>query len=64
MTVNAIDRSQQKAARVAGLAFLVSFFAVVAASFGVFFQVIVSDDAVESAHRILERAAVPPRDRR
>jgi|SRR5262252_2387242 len=53
MTVNAIDRSQQKAARVAGLAFLVSFFAVVAASFGVFFQVIVPDDALESAHRIL-----------
>jgi hypothetical protein len=53
MTVNAIDRSQQRAARVAGLAFLVSFFAVVASSFGVFFQVIVPGDAVESAHRIL-----------
>jgi hypothetical protein len=53
MTVNAIDRSQQRAARVAGLAFLISFFAVVAASFGVFFQVIVPGDAVESAHRIM-----------
>lgn len=53
MTVNAIDRSQQRAARVAGLAFLVSLFAVVASSFGVFFRVIVPDDALESAHRIL-----------
>jgi hypothetical protein len=53
MTVNAIDKSQQKAARVAGLAFLVSFFAVVVSSFGVFFQVIVHDNALETAHRIL-----------
>jgi hypothetical protein len=53
MTVNAVERSQQKAARVAGLAFLVSFSAVVASSFGVFFRVIVPDDALESAHRIL-----------
>lgn len=53
MTVNAIDKSQQRAARVAGLSFLLSLFAVAAASFGVFFQVIVPGDAVESAQRIL-----------
>ena len=53
MTAIAVDKSQRRAARIAGLAFLVWFFTVVAVSFGIFFRFIVPNDAVESARHIL-----------
>jgi hypothetical protein len=36
MTVNTVDAPQRTAARVAGLAFLISFFSIVVVSFSIF----------------------------
>jgi hypothetical protein len=53
MTTGAIDESQRKAARIAGLAFPVSFVTVVAVNFGIFARLIVSGNLVETARNIL-----------
>lgn len=53
MTISAIDESQRKAARVAGLAYLLPMIAVVFANFGVNDRLIVAGNAVETARNIL-----------
>jgi hypothetical protein len=53
MTKSAIDGSQRKAARIAGLAFPVSFVTVVAVNFGIFFRLIVVGNPAETARNIL-----------
>ena len=53
MTINTIDQSQRKAAKVAGLACLISFVTVVAVNFGIFARLIVRDNAAETARNIL-----------
>jgi uncharacterized protein DUF4386 len=52
MTTSAIDGSQRKAARIAGLAFPISFVTVVAVNFGIFARLI-SDNPAETARNIL-----------
>jgi hypothetical protein len=49
-----VDESQRKAARIAGLAFPISFAAVVVVNFGIFARLIVSGDAAQTARNILE----------
>ena len=53
MTAGGIGESQRKAARVAGLACLISFFTVVAVNFGVFARLVIGDHPAESARNIL-----------
>jgi uncharacterized protein DUF4386 len=53
MTTNAIDGSQRTAARIAGLAFPISFVTVVAVNFGIFARLIVSGNPAETARNIL-----------
>ncbi len=53
MTTSAIDGSQRKAARIAGLALPISFVTVVAVNFGIFARLIVSGNPAETARNIL-----------
>jgi hypothetical protein len=51
--MNAIDESQQRAARVAGFAYLVTFVSVVYVNFGIHGRLIARNDAAETARNIL-----------
>jgi hypothetical protein len=53
MTIRTIDESQRKAAKVAGLACLISFVTVVAVNFGIFARLIVRGNPAETARNIL-----------
>ena len=53
MTISAIDESQRTAARIAGLAFPISFVTVVAVNFGIFARLIVRGNPAETARNIL-----------
>jgi len=53
MTVGGIDESQRKAARVAGLTFLLAIAIVVAANYGINFRLIVPDNAADTARNII-----------
>jgi Domain of unknown function (DUF4386) len=53
MTNNTIDESQRKAAKVAGLACLISFVTVVTVNFGIFARLIVRGNPAETARNIL-----------
>jgi hypothetical protein len=53
MTTFSIDGSQRRAARIAGLACLVSFAIVVPVNFGIFGRLIVGDDPAQTARNIL-----------
>ncbi|MEN3339064.1 MAG: hypothetical protein V7647_2740, partial [Acidobacteriota bacterium] len=53
MTINSIDDSQRKAARIAGLAYLLSFVTVVSVNFGIFARLIVRADPAQTARNIL-----------
>jgi hypothetical protein len=53
MTLRGIDESQRKAARVAGLAYLISFVTVVTVNFGIFARLIIGGNPTESARNIL-----------
>lgn len=53
MRLDPIDDSQRRAARVAGVAFLLAMAIVVLANYGISFRLSVPGDAVESARRIL-----------
>lgn len=53
MTNNTIDESQRNAAKVAGLACLISFVTVVAVNFGIFARLIVRDNPAETARNIM-----------
>jgi hypothetical protein len=53
MTVNAIDESQRKAARIAGFAFLFGIAIVILANYGVAFRLIVPGNAVDTARNIV-----------
>ena len=52
MTVNPLDESQRKAARVAGLAYLITFATVVYVNFGIHDRLIVQNNA-ETVRNIL-----------
>src|SRR5260221_6007779 len=54
MTIPGIDDSQRKAARVAGLACLISFTIVIAVNFGIFARLIIHGNPAETARNILE----------
>jgi len=49
MTTSAIDKSQSNAAKIAGLAFPISFVTVVAVNFGIFARLIVSGNPAETS---------------
>jgi Domain of unknown function (DUF4386) len=53
MTISTIDESQRTAARIAGLAFPISFATVVAVNFGIFARLIVRGNPAETARNIL-----------
>jgi Domain of unknown function (DUF4386) len=53
MTIRTIDESQRTAARIAGLAFPISFVTVVAVNFGIFARLIVRGNPAETARNIL-----------
>ena len=53
MTLNTIDESQRKAARVAGFAFLFAMVIVVLANYGINFRLIVPGNAVDTARNIM-----------
>jgi uncharacterized protein DUF4386 len=53
MTINAIDESQRRAARVAGFAYLVTFASVVYVNFGIHDRLIARNNAAETARNIL-----------
>jgi hypothetical protein len=53
MTISSVDQSQRKAARVVGLAYLLAIPPAVFAEFYVLGQLIVYNNAVESAHNIM-----------
>ena len=53
MVVSAISESQRKAARVAGLAFPLSFIIVVSVNFGIVARLIVAGDPAQTARNIL-----------
>ncbi len=53
MTSRSINKSQRKAARVAGLAYLITFAILVSVNFGIFDPLIVENDATETARNIL-----------
>jgi hypothetical protein len=55
MAISTIDKSQRTAARIAGLAFPISFAIVVAVNFGIFARLIVSGNPAETARNILAR---------
>ena len=53
MTSSTINESQRKAARVAGLAYLITFAILISVNFGIFDPLIVENDAAETARNIL-----------
>ncbi len=53
MTTGAIDESQQRAAKAAGLAYLLTFLIVVSVNYGIHDRLIVESNAAETAHNIL-----------
>jgi len=53
MTISTISEAQRKAARIAGLAFPISFVAVVAVNFGIIAPLIVRGDPAQTARNIL-----------
>lgn len=53
MTISTIDESQRTAARIAGLACLISFATVVAVNFGIFARLIIGGNPAETARNIL-----------
>jgi hypothetical protein len=53
VTSSSIDDSQRKAAKIAGLAYLLSFATVVSVNFGIFARLIVSADPAQTAGNIL-----------
>jgi hypothetical protein len=53
LTISTIDESQRTAARIAGLAFPISFATVVAVNFGIFARLIVRGNPAETARNIL-----------
>jgi len=53
MAISTIDKSQRTAARIAGIAFPISFAIVVAVNFGIFARLIVSGNPAETARNIL-----------
>jgi hypothetical protein len=53
MMINAIDGSQRRAGRVAGLAYLTTFATVVYVNFGIYNRLIVHNDIAETARNIL-----------
>ena len=53
MTISIVDESQRTAARIAGLAFPISFATVVAVNFGIFTRLIVRGNPAETARNIL-----------
>jgi Domain of unknown function (DUF4386) len=53
MTTSATDGSQRRAAKIAGLAYLLSFAIVVSANFGIFARLIVSTNPAQTARNIL-----------
>ena len=53
MTLNTIDESQRKAARVAGFAFLFAMAIVVLANYGISFRLIVPGNAADTARNIM-----------
>lgn len=53
MTTSTIDASQRTAARIAGLAFPISFVTVVAVNFGIFARLIIRGNPAETARNIL-----------
>jgi hypothetical protein len=53
MTINTIDESQRKAARVAGFTFLSAMAIVVLANYGINFRLIVPGNAAETARNIM-----------
>jgi hypothetical protein len=54
MKINTIDQSQRKAARVAGLTFLLAIVIVIVANYGINFRLIVPGNAVDTARNIME----------
>lgn len=58
MTITAIDQSQRKAAKVAGLSYLLTFAIVVAVNFGIHDRLIVDGNAAETARNILAHEAL------
>ena len=52
MAISTIDKSQRTAAKIAGLAFPISFAIVVAVTFGIFGRLIVSGNPAETARNI------------
>lgn len=58
MTTGAIDDSQQKAAKAAGLAYLLTFVIVVSVNYGIHDRLIVESSAVETAHNMLAHEAL------
>jgi len=53
MTISTINKSQRKAAKVAGLAYLITFATVVYVNFGIYGRLIVKNNATETARNIL-----------
>jgi len=53
MTISPIDESQRTAARIAGIACLLSFVTVIAVNFGIFARLIVRGNPAETARNIL-----------
>jgi hypothetical protein len=53
MTISAIDDPQRQAARIAGLAYLLSFVTVVSVNFSIFARLIVGADSAQIARNIL-----------
>jgi hypothetical protein len=53
MAISTVDKSQRTAARIAGLAFPISFATVVAVNFGIFARLIVNGNPAETARNIL-----------
>lgn len=53
MTTSTINKSQRKAARVAGLAYLITFATLVYVNFGIFDPLIIENNATETAQNIL-----------
>lgn len=58
MTTGAIDDSQQKAAKAAGLAYLLTFVIVVSVNYGIHDRLIVESNAVETARNMLAHEAL------
>ena len=53
MTINTIDESQRKAAKVAGFTFLFAIAIVILANFGISFRLLVPGNAVDTARNIM-----------